>query len=77
MRTQVVVLTAPLFDQDLRLLCGVEALAIQELVAQLVVERLDGAVLPRRGRFDAQGGNAQLGEPLAYHTGDELGTVVQ
>jgi hypothetical protein len=60
----VVVLTPPLFDQDLCLLERVEELAVQEFVAQLAVEGFDGAVLPTAARFDEQGG-------------DELGAVVE
>jgi hypothetical protein len=45
-RAQAVVETAPIGDEDLRLFqCG-EDLAVQELVSELAVERLDVAVLP-------------------------------
>ena len=60
MRSQVVVLTPPLFDQDLCLLERVEGLAVQEFVAQLAVERFDVVVLSRRARFDEQGGDAPV-----------------
>ena len=46
MWAQVVVLTAPLLGQDLRLPQRVEELAVQQFVEQLAVERFDVAVLP-------------------------------
>ena len=73
MRSQVVVLTPPLFDQDLCLLERVEGLAVQEFVAQLAVERFDVAVLPGRAWFDEQGRDprsaSQLRTAVATNSG--------
>ena len=48
----------PGFNENLGFLQGVEALPVQELVAQPRVEALDVAVLPRRTRFDEGGPGA-------------------
>ena len=49
-----VVLLPPPFDQDLRLLAGVEDLAIQELVPEPPVEELAVAILPGASDLDEQ-----------------------
>ena len=76
MRPQAVVETPPVGDQDLRLLEGVEDLAVQELISELAVERLHIAVLPGRAGLDEQGGDPELGEPASHCCGDELGAVI-
>jgi len=53
-RSDGVVVSAPLLDQHLRLLEGIEDLAIQHLVTELAVELLVVAVLPRRSRLDIE-----------------------
>ena len=54
----------------------VEPLAVQALVAELAVEALDVAVLPRSARRDKRGTNI-LGPPPSHHgPGREPGTVV-
>lgn len=47
LRHDRVVVLAPLFDDDLRLLQTVEDLAIEQLIAELAVEGLAVAVFPR------------------------------
>ena len=44
----MVVLTEPLLDQGLPFLEREEELAVEELVAQVAVERFDAAVFPGR-----------------------------
>ena len=46
-RTLIVILCAPLLKDDLRFELAAEEFAVQTLVAQLVMEALDVAVLPR------------------------------
>ena len=50
-----VVVATPALDDDLGLLERVEDFAIEELVAELRVEALDVAVLPRAARGDVGG----------------------
>ena len=72
-----VVVAAPGFDENLRLLQGVEGLPIEELVAQPRVEALDVSILPGRARFDESGPGADRGDPFPDHPGDELRAVVR
>jgi hypothetical protein len=48
----LVVELAPALDQDARFRSAAEPLAVEQLVAQLAVEVLDDAVLPRAARRD-------------------------
>jgi hypothetical protein len=77
MRAFGVVVTAPGFDDDLRLGEAVEDLAVEQLVAELRVEALAVAVFPWRAGFDEGGPGADCGDPLPYCRGDELGAVAR
>jgi hypothetical protein len=71
-----VVLIAPEFDDNLRLLQAVEDLLVQTLVAKLAVERLAVAVLPRTARLDVERSGAQLAQPAAHHLCGHFCTIV-
>jgi hypothetical protein len=53
MRTDAVVVTAPLLDEHLCFSEAVEDLAIEQLVPKLAVEGLAVAILPGAARFAA------------------------
>ena len=76
MRTDVVVLLAPAFDQHFRFLERVEKLALEQLVLQLAIEAFDVAVLPGRARFDVERLDADLLEPVADGVRCKLRAVV-
>src|SRR5438552_18735577 len=76
MRSLIVILIAPLLKDDLRFEQTAEEFAVKALVAQLVVEAFDVAVLPRASRFDVDGFYFILLEPVLNRIGDELGAVV-
>src|SRR5215203_4500613 len=59
-----VVVPSPALDDDLGLPQGVEDLAIEKLVPQPRIERLDVPVLPRRARSDVGGLGADRRDPL-------------
>jgi hypothetical protein len=75
MRPVDVVVDSPVLQEDLGFEQGVEALAVQGLVAETAVERLDPAVLPRSPGIDEDG----VGEPapVGHRVGDELRAVVE
>ncbi len=75
MRSNIVVVTAPRLDQDNGL--GPAAKPFDaELVAQLAVEALVEAVLPRLARIDERRADVLLDEPLQNRLGDEFRPVV-
>ena len=76
MRPYRVVVPSPSFDHDLRLLERVEDFAIEQLIAQLAVERLAIAVLPGTSWFDVGGLGADGCNPFAERECDELRAVV-
>src|SRR4028118_1029934 len=76
MRPDGVVVSSPAFDDDLRLLEGVEDLAIEKLVTQAGVEALDKAVLPWTASLDVSGPCTHGCDPVLHGSGDELGSVV-
>jgi hypothetical protein len=76
MGPHLVVLSAPALDEDLGLQQGVKALPVEALVAQLAVEGLHIAVLPRTAGRDEEGRDAHTVEPLADDGGGELGAVI-
>lgn len=76
MWAEVAVLPSPRFDDDSRLLQRVEDLAVQQLVAELAIERLGVTVLPGRAWFDKKRLGADAEEPLAQRGRDELRLVV-
>ena len=67
---------APGLDDDLGLGEAVEDFAVEQLVAELGVEALAVAVLPRAARFDVGGLRADGGDPVPHCRGDKLGAVV-
>ena len=73
MRSERDVVLPPAFDDDLRFLQRVEDFAIKELVAELRVEALAIAVLPRAAGHDVGGLGADGSDPSAQGLGDELG----
>src|SRR5690606_22519284 len=71
-----VVVPPPGFDDDLGLGEAVEDLTVEQFVAELRVEALAVAVLPRASRFDECCLCADGYDPLPYSLGDELRAVV-
>ena len=71
-----VVVPPPGFDDDLGLGEAVEDLTVEQFVAELRVEALAVAVLPRASRFDERCLCADGYDPLPYSLGDELRAVV-
>ena len=63
MRSNLVVLTPELLDQNLRIDPILEPLHAQTLVAELAVERFVRAVLPRLARIDVGGVDVRDAEP--------------
>ena len=76
MRTHRVVVAAPVFDHNLGLLQCVEDLAVEQFIAQLAVEALAIAILPRTARLDVSGLGSDGGDPIPERLGDELRAVV-
>ena len=72
MRAQAVVEPSPFGNEDLRLLQRVEDVAVEELISELAVERLDVAVLPGRARLDEQRRYAELTEPVGVQKSGSL-----
>ena len=77
MRQDGVAVAAPCFNDGAAVSPGAEPLHRQAFVAQLAVEPLVGAVLPRLTRFDVGRVNAGVGDPLQYGARDKLGTTVR
>ena len=75
-RTDRVVVPSPCFDHDLCLLQRVEDLAIEQFVAELAVEALAVAVLPRAAGLDIGRPRSDGGDPVAQRLGNELRAVV-
>ena len=76
MGPEVVVLQAPLLNEDLRLEERVEALPVEALISQLAVEGLDVAVLPGAAGLDEERPHPDPLQPAAHRPGGELGAVV-
>src|SRR5688572_14425714 len=75
-RSDRIVFSSPSFDEHLRFPERVEDLAIQKLVTELAVERLDVAVLPRTARLDVKRLHVDPSQPLPNLRRGELGAVV-
>jgi len=75
-RSDGVVLATPGFDQHLRLLQGVEDLAVEELIPQPGIEAFDVAVFPGTAGRDVGGLGPHRGDPRLHRLGDELRPVV-
>jgi hypothetical protein len=71
-----IVVQSPALDDDPRLCEAVEHLPVQQLVAELGIEALAVAVLPRAAGLDERGPGSHRGDPLSHGLGDELGTIV-
>lgn len=76
MRSDRVVLIAPLLDDDLRFLQAEEDLLVEAFVPQFSVEGLAIAVLPWAAGLDVEGSGAEPGEPTADHLGGHLRAIV-
>ena len=77
MRSDRVVVLAPLLDEDGGLLQAVEDLTVQAFVAQFAVEALAVAVLPRTSRLDVGRLGSDGGNPFSKSNGDDLGAVIR
>jgi len=73
---EIVILVAPAFKDDLRFEQAAEEFPVEALVAQLVMEALDVAVLPWAAGFDIDGFYLLLFEPVLDRVGDELRAIV-
>lgn len=71
-----IVVLAPLFDDDLRLLERVEDFAIEQFITQSGIEALAIAILPGTTRHDVGGPGANGSDPVPDSLGDELGAIV-
>ena len=72
-----VVVDASVLDEDLGFEEAVELPAVEELVAESPVERLDPGVLPGRPGVDEAGRDIVESAPVRDGPRDELGTVVE
>ncbi len=72
----VVVDAAPLLQEDVHLLEGVEDLPVEEFVPQLAVEALVVAVLPRAAQLDEQRLRSDPPQPPPDPFRGELAAVV-
>ena len=76
MRPDRVVLIAPLLDDDGGFFQAVEDFSVEAFVAQLTVEGLAIAVLPRAARFNIKRLRSQPCEPAAHDPGRHLRAVI-
>lgn len=76
MRSLSVVMLPPTLDDDPGLGKAVEDLAIEKLVAELGIEALAIAILPRRARLDEGRPGPDSGDPVPDGGGDELRAIV-
>jgi len=72
-----IVLDAPLFDLEPRIVERNEDVFIQAFLAQARIEALDVGVLDRLARFDELKSRATGVGPLVHRPTPELGTVVR
>ena len=70
------VLPPPLLDDDWCLLQDVEDFSVEQLIAELAVEALNIAILPRAARLDEQSLRAQLVQSSADLFIGELRAIV-
>ena len=77
MRALRIVLMAPTFDEDLRLMQCIEEFAVQQLIPQLPVEGLHVAVLPGTPWFNEQRRDRKQAIPCPQRRGDELRPIVR
>src|SRR5476649_1687434 len=76
MRSDMVVVAAPGFDDGLSLSSGAEPFHGKALVTQLTVKAFVSTVLPGFARVDVGGGDGFAGEPFEDGLTDEFGAVV-
>lgn len=76
MRPHGVVVTSPVFDDDLCLLERVEDFTVEQFVTELRIEALAIAVFPRTARHDVGGLGTHRRDPFPQCLGDELRPVV-
>jgi hypothetical protein len=62
--------------QQLSLEEPLETLAVEELISELAVERLDEGVLPKASRFNVGGVRVREAAPVPKSVSGELGSVV-
>ncbi len=72
-----VVVTTPALDDHPRFGSASEPLHAQPLVAELAVQALGGAILPRLAGVDVRRFDALLLQPFQHRMADELGAVVR
>ena len=72
----MVVLLPPVFEEELGLEQGVEGLHVEELVAEVRVERLDVRVLPGSPGLDVGDRDSAEAAPVLQRLGGQLGAVV-
>jgi len=77
MRPYVIVMAPPDFDEDSSFGAAAEPFHAQAFVAELAVEALVVAVLPRLAWIDQRGVDLRLGEPLQDRLAHELGAIVR
>jgi len=77
MRSNLVVMLTPAFDDDLRIDSVSEPLHRETLVAELTVEGFIGSVLPRLAGLDEGSIDILFGEPSEDRLGDELRSMVR
>ncbi len=77
MRPLGVVVDAPALDQHAGFGQGIEDLAVEQLVAQLAIEALVGAVLPGAGPLDVQRAHTKPAQPCPHDRSDELRPLVR
>ena len=77
MRTDLVEVPPPLFDQNLRLGARTKPFEAQTLVAELAVEALRDAILPRLAGFDQCHTDALRDDPRQQGLGHELRPVAE
>src|SRR6516225_11069210 len=76
MRSHRVVVHSPPLDHHLRLLQGVEDLALQAFILQLAVEAFTVPILPRASWLDIQRLSSYCRQPLPQSFRNELGSIV-
>ena len=76
MRTDGVVVTAPAFDDDLRLFQRVEDFAVEQFVTKARIKTFDKAVLPGAAWRDVCGLGSHGRDPILQGFSDELRAIV-
>ena len=77
MRSHLVVMTAPVLDQDTGFLSRSEPLLVQTLIAKPPVEALIGAVLPGLAGVVQRGLDIRFSDPRQDRVADELRAVIR